>query len=59
MKNCKVCGDPLLKEGRTEHFACRQVNRFKKNGSNTAESRRRKAFNTMIEKPKLFKKLFV
>lgn len=58
MKKCKICGKPIKKTGRTEHYACRCVEKFKKNGGNTCETRRKKAFQAMIAQPNVFRKLF-
>ena len=58
MKKCTVCNEPLIKKGRTEHYKCRCVKKFQKNGSNTCDTRRKTAFNAMIEKPNVFRELF-
>lgn len=59
MKNCTICGEPLKKKGRTVHYICRCAEKFKKNGGNTSETRRKTAFKGFIENPNLFRKMFL
>lgn len=56
MENCKLCGKPLKKEGRTEHYGCRVVKKFfKKSSTIQPESNTFiKAVKTLKEKPELF-----
>lgn len=58
MKNCTICGKPCKKKGRTEHYGCRCVKDFKKQGDNVAVTKRKTAFKTMIQFPNVFRKLF-
>jgi len=62
MGNCKICGDPLLKEGskenRTEHYSCRRLKLFKNKVSTASENDRKEAFKIIIKKPNVFRKLF-
>ena len=62
MKNCELCNKPLSKKGiakgRTVHYICRCAQKFKKNGGNTSETRRKKAFKGFMKNPNIFRKLF-
>ena len=57
-KKCSICGKPLKKTGRTVHYTCRCVEKFKKNGGNTCETRRKAAFKAMQAEPSIFIKMF-
>jgi hypothetical protein len=62
MGNCKICGDPLLKEdtkeNRTEHYLCRKLKNFKRKVSTSSEKERKEAFKMIIKKPNAFRKIF-
>ena len=61
LKNCKVCGQPLIKidkENRTEHYGCRCVKRAHKKGGNTCLTRFFAAVKTIDKNPDLLLKQF-
>ena len=59
MKNCETCRKPLKKESRTQCFGCRCASYFAKNGGNTCNTRRERAFKHLNEsKPGLFDRIF-
>ena len=62
MKNCKICGEPLIKgsikENRTEHYKCRRLRLFKNNVATATEGERIEAFKIIVKKPNLFRKIF-
>jgi hypothetical protein len=58
MKNCKICGEPTIKDGRTEHYGCRCVRIANKNLGNTCKTRLEKACKTLDKKPELLLKKF-
>lgn len=62
MKKCSVCGEKLtskgIEKGRTVHYVCRCAQKFKKNGGNTSETRRKTAFKGFIKNPQMFRNLF-
>lgn len=58
MKKCTICGEELVKEGRTEHYGCRCIRLANKNLGNTCQTRMRMACKTLDTKPELLLKQF-
>lgn len=62
MKNCKICGKPLKKEGRTEHYGCRMFNRTKKKSKNVIQLEStsfNEACKALDNDPELINQLFI
>ncbi len=61
MENCKICGKPLKKEGRKEHFGCRMIKRVSKKlaqGFDMNSQHFEKACKTLDKNPELLLKKF-
>lgn len=59
MNKCKVCGDPLIKEERTEHYGCRNIKVLSKKGvDDTCSTRFISAVKALDRKPGLFERFF-
>ena len=61
MENCTICGKPLKKEGRTEHYGCRMIKRVSKKCSKVIQletTEFEQACKTLDKKPELLFKQF-
>jgi hypothetical protein len=57
-KRCKVCGDELQKDGRTEHYGCRNTKKLLKQGTEKAANRVfDSAVKNLEKRPKLWSRL--
>jgi hypothetical protein len=57
MKNCKICGCETRKD-RNVCYGCRCTEKFAKNGGNTRNTRLKRAFRNMEEKPSILQTIF-